>query len=166
VQHTDGFNCNLQFKGRNIRCSLGKNGVTSDKKEGDGCTPIGSFKLRQSFYRADRIPKPTLPSWFASAETLPDYGWCDDVNSVEYNKFVMLPFAESHENLWLNDSSVYDLLAVIGYNDDPIIPGAGSAIFFHVTESYGSTAGCVAISLADLQWVLENIEPSTYMEIS
>ena len=165
VRHTGGSNCNLQFKGRDIRCSLGENGVTLNKREGDGCTPIGSFKLRESFYRADRIPKPALPHWFPSTVTLPTYGWCDDVNSDEYNKFVTLPFAGSHENLWLNDTSVYDLLAVIGYNDNPIVQGAGSAIFFHVTETFGGTAGCVAVSLGDLQWVLNNIEPLSYMEI-
>jgi len=147
-----------------MRCSLGSNGVTSVKREGDGCTPIGSYKLRESFYRSDRIDKPDFPSFFNNTATRINYGWCDDTSSSLYNKFVYLPFSESHEILYMN-SSVYDLLAVIGYNDSPVVVGAGSAIFFHVTETYGATAGCIALSLPDLEWVLTNIDESTYIEI-
>jgi L,D-peptidoglycan transpeptidase YkuD (ErfK/YbiS/YcfS/YnhG family) len=60
----------------------------------------------------------------------------------------------------------YDLMAVVGYNDDPPVKGLGSAIFFHVTPDYGPTAGCIALSLQNLTWVLERAGTETMMEIS
>lgn len=144
-------------------CALGRNGVTDDKKEGDGCTPVGSFPLRRAFYRADRVAKPTTVLEINA--TLPNFGWCDDTESDSYNTFVDLPFPFSHEDLWLQ-SSYYDIMAVIGYNDDPVVVGAGSAIFFHVTPDYNGTAGCVAISQDDIAWVLSNINTDTLIEIS
>jgi len=164
VNHIDGYDCELIFHAKKMRCSLGQNGITSFKQEGDGCTPVGSFKLRESFYRADRIEEPHFPSWFNRTVTLPNFGWCDDPASDFYNRFIFLPTNYSHEELWLN-SSVYDLLAVVGYNDNPVVPNGGSAIFFHVTETYGPTAGCVALSLIDLKWVLSRINESTFMVI-
>ena len=77
----------------------------------------------------------------------------------------MLPFEPSHETLWL-ESSVYDVLAVIGYNDAPIVPGHGSAIFFHVASpNFGPTAGCVSMLLDDLVWILGRINENTFMNI-
>ena len=161
--------CLLTFEGRQMKCSLGRGGVISpeQKTEGDGCTPSGLYPLREGFYREDRIgPIQSIPEFFNVTRTSPNFGWCDESGDYNYNKFVYLPYNSSYENLWLTDSSVYDLLAVIGYNDNPIIPGKGSAIFFHVTENYGSTAGCVAIKLEDLKWVLQNISPNTQIVIS
>ena len=99
-----------------------------------------------------------FPHFFEVNLTQPNFGWCDDPNSALYNTFVELPLNASHERLWLNNSPVYDMLAVVGYNDDPIVKGKGSAIFFHVTETYGGTAGCISMSLLDLQFVLSNID--------
>lgn len=96
---------------------------------------------------------------------MPNFGWCDDPKSELYNTFVELPISVSHENLWLDTSNVYDLLAVVDYNVDPVVPYKGSAIFFHVTESFGPTAGCVAVCLDDLKWVLQNMDEDTYMII-
>jgi L,D-peptidoglycan transpeptidase YkuD (ErfK/YbiS/YcfS/YnhG family) len=164
VTSTGGYSCSLEFKNRTFQCSLGRNGVTNDKVEGDGCTPQGIFPLRRAFYRKDRLH--SEPSTVLELNiTLPTYGWCDDVNSEDYNQFVYLPTNASHEELWLS-TSYYDLMAVIGYNDDPPIPGKGSAIFFHVTPDYGSTSGCVAMALQDLEWVLANVEEGTQMQIS
>ena len=107
-------------------------------------------------------------SYLACEETLPEYGWVDDPNDPKYNQFITTAssYPASHEHPYLSTSSVYDLLAVIGYNDDPIIPGAGSAIFFHVvSEGYGPTAGCVALSKPDLVEVLRHVTEDTRMHI-
>ncbi len=130
VKHTSGYSCSLTFLNKTMPCSLGKNGVTNDKHEGDGKTPTGRFPLRRIFYRSDKIIEPFLPLSHPEFIT---------VNATETN--FVTPFTESHEDLWLSSSNVYDLLAVIGYNDAPVVPNLGSAIFFHVTETYGSTAG-------------------------
>jgi L,D-peptidoglycan transpeptidase YkuD (ErfK/YbiS/YcfS/YnhG family) len=72
-------------------------------------------------------------------------GWCDDVNSPEYNQFVRLPCNSSHEQLWRKDH-LYDVIIVIGYNDDPVIKHKGSAIFLHIAKpNYEATAGCIGL---------------------
>lgn len=162
---TTSYEGTLSFRGRVMKCSLGKNGVAYNdtKVEGDGKSPSGTFPLRKAFYRADKI---NIPDFLQSPDlvydvTHPNYCWCDDPKSNLYNQFVKCPLPEySHEQLWLTDSNVYDLLSVIGYNDEPgsIVPGKGSAIFFHVaSDSYGPTAGCISISLEDLIWVLNRV---------
>ncbi|HWE98787.1 MAG TPA: L,D-transpeptidase family protein [Caulobacteraceae bacterium] len=144
------------------RCALGKAGIVMLKREGDGGTPHGRFPLREVFYRPDRIARPA--TGLPVAAIGPQDGWCDDPASPRYNQQVRLPFAASHEELWRQDG-LYDLIAVIGFNDDPPVPGAGSAIFMHVArregEGYGSTAGCVALELPDLIAVLRLCGPGT-----
>lgn len=173
VSWTGGWGCNLHFFGKTFQCALGKNGVTNEKKEGDGKTPLGIFPLRRAFYRADRVSDPsTTPYCYGTASylhcevTQSNYGWVDAGNDPLYNQFVYLPYNASHEELYLS-SSVYDLFAVIGYNDDPIIPYAGSAIFFHVASAgYGSTAGCISMELKDLVYVLSHVTSETRMIIT
>lgn len=166
VQWVHDWSCKLSFKEFHTECSLGKNGITTNKHEGDGKTPVGSFPLRRIFYRHDRIIAPQVQINISVDATLPSYGWVDESNDPLYNQFVLLPYVSSHENLFL-DSNVYDLLAVIGYNDDPIVPNAGSAIFFHVRSADGGpTAGCVSIALEPLRYVLEHLDNNTRIVIS
>lgn len=96
----------------------------------------------------------------------PTDGWCDAPEHALYNRQVTLPFAASHERLWREDR-VYDVLAVLGHNDDPTIKGAGSAIFLHVaTADWSGTAGCVALSLDDLLAVLAAMSPGSGVTIA
>ncbi|MBO37868.1 MAG: hypothetical protein CMM75_01655 [Rhodospirillaceae bacterium] len=146
-----------------VRCALGLGGISHKKREGDGVTPAGRFLLRHVFYRADRIERPrtTLPLSTLSKKA----GWCDSPFDTSYNKFVSLPFRGHHEKLWRNDA-IYDLFAVVGYNDRPVIPNAGSAIFIHVaTPGFEATKGCVAFPLPDLLKILENWQPESALEI-
>lgn len=145
----------LRLGDRRYRCAIGKNGIAADKREGDGKTPAGSFPLRECWYRADRLPAP------AAALPLrvihPDDGWCDDPAHPLYNRHVKLPFMASHETLWREDG-VYDFIVPLGYNDDPVVPGRGSAIFLHVAKpDYSPTEGCVALAKGDLLEVLAGI---------
>ncbi|WP_156480459.1 L,D-transpeptidase family protein [Acetobacter tropicalis] len=131
---------------------IGKNGVTQDKQEGDHATPVGRFPLRNVFYRADRVKKPDtiLP---VVALTFQD-GWCDDPAHPAYNQKILLPHAARHERLWREDH-VYDLIVIIGYNDEKIQAGRGSAIFMHLQrEDKAPTEGCVALTEEDLRQVL------------
>lgn len=137
---------------RQIRCALGRGGVSAQKHEGDGATPVGAFVMRRVLYRPDREPPPQtrLPSLAVK----PSDGWCDAPRDPAYNRPVHLPYPASAEELWRADH-VYDLIVVLGYNDDPVVPGQGSAIFLHLaTPDYGPTAGCVALARADLLAVL------------
>jgi len=142
---------------RRFRCALGRSGITDTKREGDGATPVGCFALRRVLYRPDRLARPetALPT----APIAADDGWCDDPAHGSYNRPVRLPFEGSCERLFREDH-VYDIVVILGHNDDPPVPFAGSAIFMHLARpDYGPTEGCVALALNDLQAVLRNTGP-------
>lgn len=155
----------LQFGGLRFRCALGKGGMRpeADKREGDGATPLGRYPLRQVWYRADRLAQ--APQTRLSLRALkPEDGWCDDTGDPDhYNRHITLPYAGSHEKLWRQDH-VYDVIVELGHNDDPPVPGMGSAIFMHVARpDYSGTEGCVALALADLLALLAVVKPSTHL---
>jgi len=144
------------WRGLRLRCALGRGGIRRDKREGDGATPVGSWPMRRLLYRADRValPQTALPS-SAIAE---DDGWCDAPQDRNYNLPVRLPYSASAETLYRQDG-VYDLIVPLGYNDAPVVPGAGSAIFLHVARGdFAPTEGCVALALADLLDVLRDAD--------
>lgn len=147
-------------------CTLGRGSVIAaeDKREGDGASPIGKWRMKRVFYRPDRVerPKSDLPI-VPLRET---DGWCDAADHPLYNRPVTLPFAASHEQLWREDHA-YDVIVELAHNDDPVVPGLGSAIFVHVAHDDGrATEGCVALSLNDLLAVLQSATPKTFIEIS
>ena len=115
-------------------------------------TPAGEFSLRHVYFRADRIERPDTILPVSEITDLD--GWSDDPNDPGYNQKIRLPYEARHEKLWRTDA-LYDLVAVVGYNDQPVIAGAGSAIFLHVAKpDYAPTEGCVAFNLADLSQIL------------
>lgn len=135
-----------------MRCALGRSGISPGKREGDGATPVGAFAMRQLLYRPDRESRPrtALPISAISSQD----GWCDAPRDKAYNRPVHLPYPASAEQLWREDH-LYDLLVVLGYNDDPVVPGQGSAIFLHLAApDFAPTAGCVALKRDDLLTVI------------
>lgn len=136
-----------------LRAALGHGGIRADKREGDGATPLATLPLRRVLYRADRLPPPRTP--LPLSPLAPDDGWCDDPAHPDYNRPVRLPHPARHESLWRTDP-LYDVLGVLGWNDDPVLPGRGSAIFLHLARPDGApTEGCVALPLPDLLRALE-----------
>jgi len=136
----------LLWQGRAHPCTLGRGGIRVDKREGDGASPVGCFPVRQVFYRADRMAKPA--THLPCAAIARDDGWCDAPADPAYNRKVRLPYPASAETMW-RDDAVYDIVVVLGHNDDPIVPGAGSAIFLHLMrEDGGPTEGCVGVDRA------------------
>jgi len=114
-------------------------------------------------FRADKLslPQTNLP---VSAIAAHD-GWCDDPAHLNYNQQVTLPVEASAETLW-RDDALYDVIVVLGYNDDPIVPGKGSAIFMHIARpDYSPTEGCVALAQDDLLKILKNCGLQTVMEL-
>ena len=146
-----------------FRCALGPAGLLADKREGDGGTPIGVFPLRRALYRADRMEPPQTGLRLEALQ--PNDGWCDAPDDPNYNRAVKLPYPASTESLW-RDDSVYDIIVILGHNDDPPEPGMGSAVFFHLArDGYPSTEGCVAVSLPDMLAVLADCDSNTVMKI-
>lgn len=150
--------------GQRYRCALGRAGVTATKREGDHQTPLGTFPLRAVLYRPDRLAPPV--TGLPCRALTPADGWCDDPASSDYNRRVILPHPARHEILW-RDDSVYDLIVVVGYNDAPVVPGAGSAIFMHLArDGYAGTEGCVAFAREDLLTILAELSPDSRVLIT
>lgn len=144
------------FTGPNLEfsCAIGKGGMVEarQKREGDGASPIGDWEMRRIFYRADKIDPPV--SKLPIIPIKENDGWCDDPNDPLYNRPVSLPYTASHEKLWREDD-VYDIIVELGHNDNPPVPGLGSAIFLHIAKpNYEPTEGCIALSEEDLRTVL------------
>jgi L,D-peptidoglycan transpeptidase YkuD (ErfK/YbiS/YcfS/YnhG family) len=153
----------LRWPGHEARCAIGRGGIRTDKREGDGATPVGHFALRRVLYRPDRVAPPVTA--LAVAPLSPDDGWCDAPDDPAYNRPVKLPFASSHEKMW-RDDGLYDVVVVLGHNDDPPVPDAGSAIFLHVAKpDYATTEGCVAVPLATLQALLKSCRPGDVLTV-
>lgn len=155
----------LRHGGLLVPCALGRAGVRANKREGDGATPSGTFALRRLWYRADRLDAP-LTRGLPVREIQREDGWCDDPESAEYNRPVTLPHPARHERLW-RDDALYDVVVELGYNDGPIVPGAGSAIFLHVAQAdYGPTEGCVAVARGDLLRLLAETGSDTRLRVA
>ena len=147
-----GADGTLWFEGATYRAALGRGGISAQKQEGDGTTPTGVLPLRRVLYRADRVRRPSCV--VPVLPLAPHDGWCDDPAEADYNRFVRLPHPGRHEALWRADE-VYDVIGVLGWNDQPVVPGRGSAIFLHVARpAYTPTEGCIALALPDLLAVL------------
>ncbi|MEE2930717.1 MAG: L,D-transpeptidase family protein [Pseudomonadota bacterium] len=156
----------LRANGAVFDCTLGRNGTVNadEKREGDGASPLGRWRLKRVFYRSDRLPRPKTE--LPTVPLRPQDGWCDAEAHPLYNRPVTLPFAASHEALWRDDHA-YDLIVELAHNDAPVVPGMGSAIFMHVTHDDGRpTAGCVALAASDLLAILEHASTDTCLVIT
>ena len=156
----NGFLTNENLK---IKCSIGYNGLSSNKFEGDGCTPIGHFKITKILYRPDKIND---CEFILDSEVIKKLdGWCDDINSDLYNQQIKFPFEQSAEHLYRNDD-LYDIICIIDYNLNPIIRGKGSAIFLHVaSDDYSPTQGCVAIKKEELFQIATKLDKNSTISI-
>ena len=133
----------IKFAKYTFKCFLGKKGITFNKKEGDLKTPKGNFILKYVMYRSDRIKKPKtkLPIYIIKK----NHVCCNDSSNPKYNKIFETKDLNIGEKLWRKDM-LYDILIVIGYNDDPVIKNKGSAIFLHLEQkNINTTEGCIAI---------------------
>jgi len=145
------------------RCAVGRSGIGEKHAEGDGVTPIGIWPVRYVLYRPDRVSVPLTA--LSTRPIAKEDGWCDAPDDRNYNRPVKLPYAARAEEMWRKDR-LYDIVAVLGFNDDPVAPGKGSAIFLHISrEGYAPTEGCIALALPDLLEALKVAEPGTRMRI-
>jgi len=136
----------LRFEGRTHPCAIGRGGIASAKREGDGATPRGAHRIVGMLWRPDRLPRPA--DW--AVPIRPGDLWCDDPAHSDYNMMVRAPFAAGHERLRRADP-LYDLVLVTDWNWPYPARGRGSAIFVHFWRGpRHPTAGCVALSRRDL----------------
>ena len=154
----------LTFKDYKVKCALGKRGIGNKKKEGDLITPKGVFKIKYVLYRKDRVKK--IKTKLKKIIIKKNMGWCNDIESNQYNKLIRLPSSYSHEKLYKKEN-IYDIILVLNYNMNPIIKNKGSAIFIHVSKTnYKGTEGCVALKKIHLIKVLGGLKKNTAVRIA
>jgi L,D-peptidoglycan transpeptidase YkuD (ErfK/YbiS/YcfS/YnhG family) len=139
--------------------ALGRGGIKANKREGDGGTPRGIFRLRRLWWRADKHPRPatSLP---VQRITRTD-GWCEDPSDRHYNRPIKIPPNSNADRLTRNDN-LYDFIIEIDHNTRPRVAGRGSAVFIHAArQGFTPTAGCVALELKTLRRILAHLGPRT-----
>ena len=146
-----------------FKCSVGKNGCTKKKIEGDKKTPKGTFSIEHLYFRKDRLDKPqTTLKCIEISKTM---GWCDDTRYPQkYNQLIDIENKFKFEKLKRHDHK-YDLFIPVKYNYSNPVVGLGSAIFIHLTENYKPTAGCIALSKKDFLIMLKIIKKNTKIKI-
>lgn len=144
-----------------LPCAIGHFGQRWLKREGDGATPRGGWRLVAVLVR----PGTALQSLLPTRTLHYSDGWCDAADDRNYNRPVRLPYPASHEELWRSDT-LYDIIVVLDHNRRPRVRGLGSAVFFHIAENLDApTAGCIAIRKRDMQTLLRHCGPDTRIVI-
>jgi L,D-peptidoglycan transpeptidase YkuD (ErfK/YbiS/YcfS/YnhG family) len=144
---------------RAIPVALGRGGILANKREGDGGTPRGTFRLRRLWWRADRLNRPLtrLPVRPIRDED----GWCEDPRDRHYNQPIRLKPDDPGDRLKRADH-LYDLIVELDHNTRPRIAGRGSAVFVHIARpGFAPTAGCVALTAPALRRLLPHLGPGT-----
>ena len=146
-----------------VPVALGRSGIRANKREGDGGTPRGRFRLRRLWWRADRAPHPR--TFLPTRRIAPNDGWCENPGDRRYNHPVVVPKGATGDRLWRADG-LYDFIIEIDHNTRPRVAGRGSAVFIHVARpGFGPTAGCVALQPGRLRRLLERVGTNTRIVI-
>ena len=142
-----------------LPAALGLSGVKANKREGDGATPRGTFRLKRLWWRAGRHPRPAT---FLPVERIrPNDGWCEDPKARHYNRRIKVP-PESNADRLARMDNLYDFIVELDHNTRPRIAGRGSAVFIHVARpGFAPTAGCVALDINSLRRLLARLSPRT-----
>jgi L,D-peptidoglycan transpeptidase YkuD (ErfK/YbiS/YcfS/YnhG family) len=139
--------------------ALGRGGIKANKREGDGATPRGTFRLKRLWWRDGRHPRP--PTLLPVRHIAPDDGWCEDPSDRHYNQRIKIPPRSKADRLARKDN-LYDFIVELDHNTRPRIAGRGSAVFIHVARPrFAPTAGCVALDMNALRRLLARLGPRT-----
>tara|TARA_R110002020_G_scaffold156117_10_gene337722 strand:- start:2240 stop:2731 length:492 start_codon:yes stop_codon:yes gene_type:complete len=143
--------------------ALGRGGISSFKREGDGCTPRTVMAVLGGFRRGGMLaPDRSATPLFRTGD---GDGWCDAPAHAAYNRQVRLPFSASHETL-LRDDVLYDFGFILDWNIRSRRRGAGSAIFLHVAKpGFPPTQGCIALKRRDLQRLMPFLRRGTLIRV-
>jgi L,D-peptidoglycan transpeptidase YkuD (ErfK/YbiS/YcfS/YnhG family) len=166
VRRSSGSRSNgVLLAGRHaIPVVLGRAGIAADKREGDGATPRGRFRLIRVWWRADRAPRP--PTRLPARRIDATLAWCENPADRRYNRPFRRSANEPGDRLWREDH-LYDLVIELSHNTRPRVAGRGSAVFLHVARPDRSgTAGCVAFAAKDLLRLIGRLGPGTRIEIA
>ena len=153
----------ISYNNYKAKCAVGKRGISIKKKEGDFITPKGTFKIREIFYRKDRVQN--LITRIKKTVIRKNMGWCDDPKSSKYNKLIYFPFKYRAEKLYRSEN-IYDIILVLNFNMNPVKKNKGSAIFIHVAKkNFQPTQGCIALDKSELIKLVKSIKINTIVKI-
>ncbi|HET8606439.1 MAG TPA: L,D-transpeptidase family protein [Gaiellaceae bacterium] len=144
---------------------VGRSGLSAHHREGDGTTPLGSFRIGGTVYGVAPDPGTRL----AYHRLVCGDWWDEDPRSPDYNRFVHVrcgrapPFGGGSEALW-RERTAYVHFAVVDYNAARV-PGRGSGIFLHA-DTGSATNGCVSVALAHLDRILRWLRPAARIVVS
>lgn len=142
-----------------VPVALGRGGIRANKREGDGGTPRGTFRLRRLWWRADRMARPM--THLPVRRIRGDDGWCEDPRDRRYNQPIRLKPDHPGDRLKRADR-LYDLIIELDHNTRPRVAGRGSAVFVHMARpGFAPTAGCVALQADALRRLMARIGPRT-----
>ena len=142
-----------------VPVALGRGGIKANKREGDGGTPRGTFRLKRLWWRAERHARP--PTLLPSRRIGQNDAWCEDPADRHYNQPVRLA-PDSNADRLARADNLYDFIIELDHNTRPRIAGRGSAVFIHAArERFAPTAGCVALNLDTLRLLLPRLGPRT-----
>jgi L,D-peptidoglycan transpeptidase YkuD (ErfK/YbiS/YcfS/YnhG family) len=144
-------------------CALGRGGITANKREGDGGTPLAAMRLLSGYFRRDQFVagRSRLPMSPIGA----DLGWCEVSDDRNYNRPVKIPYGASHERM-KRDDRLYDACLVLDWNIRPRRRGRGSAIFFHLARpGFTPTQGCVAVTARVMARLLPQLSRRTVLKV-
>jgi L,D-peptidoglycan transpeptidase YkuD (ErfK/YbiS/YcfS/YnhG family) len=143
-------------------CALGRGGISANKREGDGATPLGAMRLLSGYIRGRRFDhRSQLPL----RPVAPTLGWCEVPDDRNYNRPVSMPYAASHERMMRPDN-LYDACIVLDWNIRPRRRDRGSAIFFHLARpDFTPTQGCVAVTHAVMARLLPRLSRQTVLVV-
>ena len=164
VSPRDRLKALVQFGPLTFQAALGRGGVTSFKREGDGGTPRARMAVLSGFRKGGMLT-PDRAGLKLRRVGGRD-GWCDAPGHGRYNRPVRLPFPASHETLLRNDV-LYDFGFVLDWNIRSRRRGMGSAIFLHVAKpGFPPTEGCIALKRGDMLRLMPLIRRGTVVRVA
>lgn len=122
------------------------------KIERDKRAPAGIFEIGKIYTYDSKLPD---GADYPFHQVTDADAWIDDPRSPHYNQHVVIdpknpPDWFSHERMRPGDAA-YRWLVEIRHNANPVVPGAGSAIFFHTRRGVTRpTSGCTAMAAENL----------------
>lgn len=153
----------LSAGGTVFPCALGRGGISGNKQEGDGATPLARMRLLSGYFRPDHVA--ARRTRLAMAPIPADLGWCDTSGDRNYNRPVRMPYKASHEAMRRADR-LYDYCIVLDWNISQRRRGRGSAIFFHLARpGFTPTEGCVAVTVKVMARLLPFLSSRTVLEV-
>ncbi len=145
-------------KSMDTYCGYGWNGLSADRREGDGTTPVGSFPLTLAFGLGEN------PGTAMTYRRITEKSYWSGENDGTYNTWVESETPVGGEHL--ADYYQYKYAIAIGFNMDPVIPGRGSAIFIHCRSTdHWHTGGCVSLVESEMLTLMLTLKDGAYILI-